>query len=872
MTAANGLLCRRYHLESEIASLGHIRDQTQATTKTFDMPDEPRQQADAVPAESGPLPRITPSRLPLIAAVLGACAFATALVAFFICERVSRNAQVDAMAQQNLRIAQLIGQQLEDSSTVDTDIASQAAAIWKRFDDSTRSLAIVRADGDRLFDTQNEESDVDVVAQKREPKSWSGTEDGGERIAGYYFSPELESFVAVYTSKEVYRSQIQQSMWPWLIGFGLSGLILWPLLWGAMNIACRRHLDHVFHVETALRKRARAQDRLANVVGSFPDAIVSCTPDRKIDSWNAGARELLGFRRDEALGRDVFDFLPQDQYSEFEGLGQLLQRGESVREMETTCLTKGDRRIDISLTVAPIFNSSKMIVGAVSVIRDLADRREAERQQRLLKRALDSASNGVMIIDVTGPGHRVTYVNPAYERITGYSSEEVVGELYELLESSSHEPGLIQVQNAVLRSKEVQVVIEDRRKDGTHFWNELYFAPIRDTDNHVTHYVCVLQDVSDRKHAEDQLRLSEQRLRYTMDMLPDMIWVSDETKACTYFNKTWLEFTGRTLEQESGNGWVQGVHPDDLDRCFSTYSNAFDARDRFEMEYRLRRHDGRFRTILDVGVPWYEPDGRFIGYIGSCVDVTERKATETALRQRDIELAHVSRLSTLGEMVASIAHEINQPLYAISNFAQTCLHSLDADRATKEQLMQWNTSIHEQATRAGAIIRRMRDFLKKGTTTREVVDVNQLVLETVEMMEFEFRQGQIQVQTHLVEPTTHVMANRVELQQVTVNLIRNAVEALAANTTPRRIEIRTERENGHAIVTVADNGPGLNEDVCDKLTEPFFSTKPDGMGMGLAISRTIIDAHEGELHFDQASGVGARVSFEVPTTNESATR
>lgn len=161
-------------------------------------------------------------------------------------------------------------------------------------------------------------------------------------------------------------------------------------------------MNHAFVLLDVLRKRARIRSRLANVVESFPDAIVSCTVDSNVDGWNDGAQQMLGFTRQEAIGTSVFNFIPKDRFAEFQGLRKALLRGESVREMETTCLAKGDRQVDIGLTVAPIFNSRHTIVGAVGVLRDLAERREAQQQSRLLQRALDSTSNGVMIVDVAG--------------------------------------------------------------------------------------------------------------------------------------------------------------------------------------------------------------------------------------------------------------------------------------------------------------------------------------------------------------------------------------------------------------------------------------------------------------------------------------
>ena len=168
-----------------------------------------------------------------------------------------------------------------------------------------------------------------------------------------------------------------------------------------------------------------------------------------------------------------------------------------------------------------------------------------------------------------------------------------------------------------------------------------------------------------RKLSEEALLESETRFRTVADAAPVMIWMSGPDKLCNFFNKGWLDFTGRTMEQELGNGWAEGVHPEDLEHCLEVYGNSFDARQPFTMEYRLRRNDGEYRWVLDTGTPRLSDDGAFLGYIGSCIDIAERKQAELDHQLQNMELARVGRVALMGELAASLAHEVNNPLGAM---------------------------------------------------------------------------------------------------------------------------------------------------------------------------------------------------------------
>ena len=359
---------------------------------------------------------------------------------------------------------------------------------------------------------------------------------------------------------------------------------------------------------------------------------------------------------------------------------------------------------------------------------------------------------------------------------------------------------------------------------------------------------------------------SEVRFRSMADTAPVMIWMSGPDKLCTFFNKGWLDFTGRPLEQELGNGWSEGVHPDDFDRCREGYINSFDSRQEFTMEYRLRRHGGEYRWILGEGVPRFAPDGKFLGYIGCATDITERKRTESELRRQREELAHVTRVSTMGELAASLAHELNQPLTAIYSNAQAAQRFMAANPADLEEVREILKDIVQDNSRAGEVIHRMRALVKKQEIAFVPLDASGVIRDVVLLVHSDAILHNIRVVLELDPDLPPVRGDRVELQQVVLNLLLNAFEAMKdCPASQREITVRAALDGPDVVrVVVRDRGTGMSSENLDKIFQPFYTTKRDGLGMGLSISRSIIEAHGGRLWAENNSDRGATFCFTVP--------
>jgi PAS domain S-box-containing protein len=383
----------------------------------------------------------------------------------------------------------------------------------------------------------------------------------------------------------------------------------------------------------------------------------------------------------------------------------------------------------------------------------------------------------------------------------------------------------------------------------------------------------VWMDITMEKQAQDALRENEARFRAMADTAPVMIWMSGADMLCTFFNKGWLDFTGRSVEQELGNGWAQGVHREDLDRCLKTYINSFDSRHSFTMEYRLRRRDGEYRWVLDNGGPRFASDGTFLGYIGSCVDISEHKRAEAEARKHREELAHLGRVAIMGEMAGSLAHELNQPLTGIVNNASAGRRFIAKGRADLPKLDGLLEAIVEDGRRAGGIIRGIRSMVQKGNPTRSTVNLNDVIAYVLRLVHSDALERHCALVTQADPNLPLVEGDQVQLQQVVLNLIMNAFEAMGETPlSERRVIVRSERiSDGRVRVSVRDFGTGLLVDNSERIFEHFFSTKQNGLGMGLAIVRSIVTAHDGELAAVNAQGGGTCAYFSLPGIGEGNT-
>ena len=607
-----------------------------------------------------------------------------------------------------------------------------------------------------------------------------------------------------------------------------------------------------------------SEERYRVIVEAASDAVISMGESGGILLANPATARIFGYDPVELIGKPLTVLMPEFMRKLHEaGFRRYLATGErhlNWQGTEVIALRKTGQEFPVEVSFGEMTsNGHKVFTG---FIRDISEKKRAEDRLRKQKEVFQKIFEHIpAMIAFVDKDDYIELVNPAWERAIGWTLKEIHEQNVDVFAEAYPDP---QYRQTVLdffagstgEFKDLKVRVRDGR--------------VIDVSVAVVHLsdgtsVAIGRDITERKRTEAELRESEARFRLVADTAPVMIWMAGTDKLCTYFNKPWLDFAGRSIDRELGNGWAEGVDPEDLQKCLDTYIQSFDRREEFRMEYRLRRHDGEFRWVLDIGAPRFNPDGSFAGYIGSCIDVTEQRRSDEQLRQVQEDLARVTRVVAMGELAAAIAHEVNQPLTAIVTNANFCLRRLDGATPKPDELRAAITEIASDGTRASGVISRIRSLLKKEAPDRTELDINEIIQDVTTLLRQEFTRSRVSLRTELASDLPRVPGDPVQLQQLLINLIMNAIEATSSSTKGRRtILIRSAKNPDGVLVQVQDSGPGIAPELADRIFEPFFTTKAEGIGMGLSISHSIVESHGGHLGI-VPSPTGALFEFTLPT-------
>jgi PAS domain S-box-containing protein len=664
------------------------------------------------------------------------------------------------------------------------------------------------------------------------------------------------------------------------------------------------HGEHVadLHAMTRLQRISRIFIREGNMQAVFDEIVEAAMAitgadmgDLQVFDPQSGGLAIVAHR---GLAEPWLDFWRRIGAGEG-ACGMALQRGERVivEDVTQSPIFAGTPALDVQLAAGvravlstPIRSRSGERLGILSThfrsphrpdervlclldllasqTADILERNRRETAMRALSKRYEAILQTVPDIIAEVDRNKVyTWLNQAGRQFFG---DGVIGKeaaFYFEGEQDAKVQPLFEGQDDVFYVESWQ-----RRQNGHKRLLAWWSHALKDAEGNVTGSLSTARDITERSQAEQALREREHLLSAITNTSPALIYIYDlETRSNVYCSAGMQRLLGYSPEEVAAMGeelFTRIIHPDDLPEAMADQARLLAAADSdvLETEYRAKGKDGAWRILHSrESVFLRGPDGSVRQKIGVAIDVTDQRKAEAEARARQAELAHVSRLNVIGELAAGLAHELNQPLTTILSGAELLLRMVQSPTRDLGELMGTLKEVGREAERAGQILRRFTSFVTRREVQRSAVNINDVIREAVALIALDARDRNVDVRLDLAEPIPSVQGDSVQLEQVVVNLLRNAVEAMEPHSDQRCVTITTRVRNGDVIeVAVRDTGKGVAPDAMNRLFEPFFTTKREGMGMGLAVSRSIIEAHAGRLWVEPNPDRGMTFRFTLP--------
>jgi PAS domain S-box-containing protein len=625
-------------------------------------------------------------------------------------------------------------------------------------------------------------------------------------------------------------------------------------------------------LQKALDEIQGSQAYLGKVLDTIPTLTWTMLPD--------GSNEFLSKKWEEYTGLPVNEshgwawqpaFHPDDLPALVGKWMDMLAKGEPG-ELEARL-----RRFDgvyrwFLIRAEPFRNETGAIVRWYGNSTDIEDRKRAEVALAASERNLAAIINTIPTTAWTArPDGYCDFLNQGWLDYTGMTAEQAQGWGWtEALHSEDRKRLVEEWESCLGSGTPIDTEARIRRFGGSYRSFLIRANPLRDESRNILKWYGTCIDIEDRKRGEQALRARELSWRQIVDNIPGLVATTGALGEVEFLNRQTLEYFGNTSEELKDWALIGAVHPDDLPRAIEARKKSIEMGQIYEIEHRCRRKDGVYRWFQVRGLPVRDAENKVTAWYLLLTDIDERKRTEEELRVAQSELARVTRVMTMGQLTASIAHEVNQPLSGIITNASTCLRMLDANPPNLEGARETARRTIRDGHRASDVVTRLRTLYSKKDPAVEPMDLNEVAREVTALSSTEIQKNGVTLRQEFADDLPPALGDRVQLQQVILNLVRNATDAMSTiDDRPRELLVRTEREEGNQVrLSVKDSGVGLTPQAADKIFQAFYTTKADGMGIGLSVSRSIIEAHQGRLWATRNDGPGSTFSFAIPCRPE----
>jgi PAS domain S-box-containing protein len=589
------------------------------------------------------------------------------------------------------------------------------------------------------------------------------------------------------------------------------------------------------------------EESVYRILEMLPGFVWIAGPDGELEYLSQSILDYAGMTFEELKEHWSSILHPADIEARMQAAAEGLRTGNAVEHELRMLRSDGVYRWFHSRTRA-LRDEQGNVIRWYGITWDIEERKQAEEAAHKSKRELRLIIDTIPALVCTAkPDGGVDYLSPRIVDHFGVPAED----LYEsgwvqIMHPDDADAAMREWMHSVESGKAFEATYRLRCADGQYRWFQARTEPLRDNDGHILRWYGFLSDIDDQKRVEEALRESENNFRQIIDTIPAFVFRTAPSGELDYVNRRVVEYTGISSNDAAEWGWTQFVHPDDRDAALRKRRSCIEKGRSYENVHRFRRADGQYRWFQIRAEPLRDKDGRVAHWYGLFFDIDDRKKAEEIMRTTRARLSLATQITTVAELSAAIAHEINQPLAAIIHNAHALSRWLSNEPPDLERAQLIAERIIRDGNSTAGVVRRIRALFQEAAPTKEPLDINQVITDVLALERDELLKKGITVETELEQNLALTLGDAIQIRQVIINLVQNAVDAMeSVRERSRLLSICSGWDGINIVVEIRDQGTGMEN--IEKAFEPFFTTKEKGMGMGLAICRSIIEAHEGHL-------------------------